>query len=222
MSGNLTEHTVCQRRCAIKIVMVETSWLSEDMPKYLPCRRNSEDMSRHVCQKKRWNSCQNWCPRDFQHHKMMKMIFVTFNNYNVHIVRRYINMYIYIQLYFQQYINTYYYFLHTHAHIYIYICGRPREKMRRMRCCFVNRFFVVVGITRSNVIFSVLKLEDTNWRMALVHLGDPGHPVLKDLYLDHHVSNFFNPLFRTILRTWENVLSANLEHPEDIYIYIHT
>jgi hypothetical protein len=122
MSGNLTEHTVCQRRCAIKIVMVETSWLSEDMPKYLPCRRNSEDMSRHVCQKKRWNSCQNWCPRDFQHHKMMRMIFVTFNNYNVHIVRRYINMYIYIYNIFSTvYKYILLFFAHTCTYIYIYL-----------------------------------------------------------------------------------------------------
>ena len=129
MSGNLTEHTVCQRRCAIKIVMVETSWLSEDMPKYLPCRRNSEDMSRHVCQKKRWNSCQNWCPRDFQHHKMMRMIFVTFNNYNVHIVRRYINMYIYIYttIFSTVYKYILLFFAHTCTYIYIFVAGLVRR-----------------------------------------------------------------------------------------------
>ena len=32
-----------------------------------------------------------------------------------------------------------------------------------------------------------------NWRMALVHLGDPGRPILRDLFLEHHFPIFSTP-----------------------------
>ena len=239
MSGKLTKHTVGICRINVREIG-RTYCMSKKMchknchgwnvmivRRYAKIFATQKEFRRYVkirlSEKKRWNSCQNWYPRDFQNDREMRPIFVTFNNYNVHIARRYLNMYIYICsfIYTTIFSIIYKYILlfFTHTYIHIHVAGLVR------RC-------VAWGVALSSYFLSRWGSPEAtpffpfwNRRMALVHLGDPGHPVLKDLYLDHHVSNFFKPLFRT----WENVLSANLEHPEDthththiyIYIYIH-